>query len=66
MSACQRSSVRGETIRSSWLRCLLGISRASADRIARSAQEGLGVLTWRWSTAIWGRRTKISAFFRRI
>jgi hypothetical protein len=42
MSACQRSSVRDEAIRRSWLRCLLGMSWASADRIARSAQEGLG------------------------
>jgi hypothetical protein len=45
MSACQRSSVRDEAIRRSWLRCLLGMSWASADRIARSAQEDLGVLT---------------------
>jgi len=45
---------RGETIkrRSRWWPP--GRSRASADKIARSAQDNLGVLTWRWSTATWG------------
>jgi hypothetical protein len=44
MLTCQRSNVHGETIRRSWLRCLLRISRASADRIARPAQEDSGCI----------------------
>ena len=34
----------------------VGSSRASATRIARSAQDSLGVLTWRWRTASWYQR----------
>ena len=60
MPACQRGRVRGEAIRRSWLRCLLGGSRVSADRIARSAHDSLGVLTWRCTAATWWRRSKIS------
>jgi len=30
---------------------IFGTHRASAARIARSAQDGLGLLTWRWRTA---------------
>ena len=43
----------------------LGSSRASAARTARSAQDSLGVLTWRWSTATWWRRIRISASLAR-
>ena len=46
--ACQRSRVRGETIRRSWLRRCLGSSLASAARIARSARDSLGALALRW------------------
>ncbi len=49
-SARQRSGVRGEMIQCSWRTWRLGSSRASALKIARSAQDSLGVLTWRWST----------------
>jgi hypothetical protein len=52
-SACQRSTVRGETIRRSCRRRPLGSSRASADKTARSAQDSFGDLTWRWRTATW-------------
>jgi hypothetical protein len=51
--ACQRSRVRGETIRPSWRSWLLGSSRASAASTARSAQDSRGFLTCRWSTASW-------------
>jgi hypothetical protein len=37
-------------IRRSWRRWLWGSNRDSADKIARSAHDGLGVLAWRWST----------------
>ena len=60
-SACQRSKVCGEMTRRSWRRCPLGSSRASAARIARSAQDSFGVPAWRWSTATWWRKIKISA-----
>ncbi len=65
-SACPRSTVRGEMIRRSWLRCRWGSSRASTDRIARSAQDSLGALTWRWSTTIWWRRTQDLGVFSQI
>jgi hypothetical protein len=41
-SACQRSKVRGETIRRTWRRLPVGSRRASADKTARSAQDSLG------------------------
>jgi hypothetical protein len=34
---------------------------ASAASTARSAYDSLGALTWRWSTATWCRRMRISA-----
>ncbi len=49
----------------SWRRWPLGSSRASADRIARSAQDSFGVPAWRWSTATWWRRMRISASLAR-
>jgi hypothetical protein len=40
-------------------------SRASATRIARLGQDSSGVLAWRWSTAGWWRKIKISASLAR-
>ena len=48
---CQRSKARGEMIRRIWPSWPLGSTRASAARTARSAQDSLGVFTWRCSTA---------------
>ena len=44
-------------------RCAVGSSRASAARIARSAQSGLGRATWRRSTITSWRSIRISASF---
>jgi hypothetical protein len=63
--ACQRSRVRGETIRRSWQRRLRGSKRASAASNARSAQDSLGAFTWRCSTATWWRKRRISASLAR-
>jgi hypothetical protein len=61
-SACQRSSVRGVTIRDSWRRRAVQSRRVRAARIARSVQDSRGDLTWRCRTAIWWRSTRISVF----
>ncbi len=45
------SRVRGETSSCNWRSWPRGSSRASAARTARSAQDSLGVFTWRRSTA---------------
>lgn len=63
-SVYQRSRVRRETIRRSWLRWCLGSSLASAARTARSAHDSLGAPALRWSTATWWRRIKIPAVFQ--
>ncbi len=52
-------------IRRTWRRWLPGSNRASAARTARSAHDSLGFLTWRWSTATWWRKIRISASFAR-
>jgi hypothetical protein len=49
-------------IRDSWRRCAAGSGRVRAARIARSAQDSRGDLTWRCRTAIWWRSTRISVF----
>ena len=49
-SAGQRSRVRKETISRSWRRWPRGSNRASAAMIARSVQDSLGDLDWRWRT----------------
>jgi hypothetical protein len=49
--ACQRNTVRGETINRSRLRCAVGRSRKSADKIPRSAHDNLGLFTCRCNTA---------------
>jgi hypothetical protein len=56
---CQASSVPGVTRRCP--RSPAGSSRASAARMARSAQSGLGRATWRRRTATLWRRARISA-----
>ena len=56
---CQASSVPGVTRR--WPRSPAGSSRASAARMARSAQSGLGRDIWRRRTATSWRRARISA-----
>ena len=50
-SACQRSTVREETIRRRRRSWLPGRSRASAARTARPAHDSRGTTTCRWNTA---------------
>jgi hypothetical protein len=45
----------------SWRDWPQGNSRASAAKTARSVDDSFGDSIWRWSTATWCRKIKISA-----
>src|SRR5262249_49758593 len=52
--------VHGEMIRCSWPRATAGQQPGQRGHDRRSAQDSCEGLTWRWRTATWWRRMRIS------